>query len=144
MEIVRRLPPRFPPGIPGRAYYSNANYRLLGAIIESVTGKAMAANFEERIFAPLGLQLMLSKWYTLFTQNEMIVKRFFALPGGPVRGPCPPIRILPAVCTKRHVPVSRLRRPRQRLRPGLLRLLGPRVPAGLSLATGYGYEFLVL
>ncbi len=56
MEIVRRLPSRFPPGTPGRAYYSNANYRLLGAIIESVTGKAMAANFEERIVAPLGLK----------------------------------------------------------------------------------------
>ena len=63
MEIVRRLPPRFAPGTPGKAYYSNANYRLLGAIIESVTGKAMAANFEERIVAPLGLkQTYLFDW----------------------------------------------------------------------------------
>jgi CubicO group peptidase (beta-lactamase class C family) len=56
MEIVRGLSPHFPPGTPGRAYYSNANYRLLGAIIESVTGKSMAENFEERVIVPLGLQ----------------------------------------------------------------------------------------
>jgi D-alanyl-D-alanine carboxypeptidase len=56
MEIVRSLSPRFAPGTRGRAHYSNANYRLLGGIIESVTDKSMAANFEEKIFAPLGLR----------------------------------------------------------------------------------------
>jgi D-alanyl-D-alanine carboxypeptidase len=56
VEIVRSLSPHFAPGTRGKAYYSNANYRLLGAIIESVTKKSMAANFEERIFAPLSLQ----------------------------------------------------------------------------------------
>jgi CubicO group peptidase (beta-lactamase class C family) len=56
LEIVRGLSPRFPPGTPGKAHYSNANYRLLGAIIEAVTAKSMAANFEERICAPLGLR----------------------------------------------------------------------------------------
>jgi CubicO group peptidase (beta-lactamase class C family) len=56
MEIVRNLTPHFAPGTPGKAYYSNANYRLLGAIIECVTGKPMAANFDEMICAPLGLQ----------------------------------------------------------------------------------------
>ena len=56
MEIVRSLPPRFAPGTPGKAHYSNANYRLLGAIVESVTGKPMAASFQDRIFGPLGLQ----------------------------------------------------------------------------------------
>ncbi len=56
IAITRGLSPRFPPGARGRAYYSNTNYRLLGAIIESVTGKSMAANFEERIFTPLGLR----------------------------------------------------------------------------------------
>ncbi|MBN2549367.1 MAG: beta-lactamase family protein [Anaerolineales bacterium] len=56
LEIVRRLPARFPPGAPGKAYYSNTNYRLLGDIIETVTGKPMAANFQEMICAPLGLQ----------------------------------------------------------------------------------------
>ena len=56
MEIIRNLPPHFAPGTPGRAYYSNANYRLLGAMIESVTGKPMEANFRELIIAPLGLR----------------------------------------------------------------------------------------
>jgi D-alanyl-D-alanine carboxypeptidase len=56
IEIVRTLSPPFAPGRPGKAHYSNANYRLLGAIIESVTEKPTAANFEEIIFAPLGLQ----------------------------------------------------------------------------------------
>lgn len=55
IEIVRGLSPRFAPGTPGKAHYSNTNYRLLGAIIESVTGQAMAVNFTERICAPLGL-----------------------------------------------------------------------------------------
>jgi D-alanyl-D-alanine carboxypeptidase len=55
LEITRSLSPHFPPGTRGKAYYSNANYRLLGAIIESVTGRSMAENFEERIFARLGL-----------------------------------------------------------------------------------------
>jgi CubicO group peptidase (beta-lactamase class C family) len=56
LKITRNLSPHFPPGTPGRAYYSNLNYRLLGEIIESTTGKSMAVNFEERICAPLGLQ----------------------------------------------------------------------------------------
>lgn len=56
IDIVRTLSPRFAPGTPGKAHYSNANYRLLGAIIESITEKPMAANFEEMIFAPLGLR----------------------------------------------------------------------------------------
>ena len=56
IEITRGLSPHFAPGTPGKAYYSNTNYRLLGAIIEAVTGKPVAANFQEMIFAPLGLE----------------------------------------------------------------------------------------
>lgn len=56
LDIVRGLKPHFPPGARGKAHYSNTNYRLLGKIIESVTGKAMKDNFAERIFQPLGLQ----------------------------------------------------------------------------------------
>jgi CubicO group peptidase (beta-lactamase class C family) len=55
IEIVRTLSPRFAPGKPGKAHYSNTNYRLLGAIIESVTEKPMAVNIEEMIAAPLDL-----------------------------------------------------------------------------------------
>ena len=56
IEITRSLSPHFAPGTLGKAYYSNTNYRLLGALIETVTGQPMAANFAERICAPLGLQ----------------------------------------------------------------------------------------
>jgi len=55
IQIVRKLSPKFPPGAGNKAYYSNANYRLLGAIIEAVTGKPMAENFRELICEPLGL-----------------------------------------------------------------------------------------
>jgi CubicO group peptidase (beta-lactamase class C family) len=56
LRITRSLSPHFAPGTPGRAYYSNLNYRLLGEIIQAITGKPMAVNFAERICAPLGLQ----------------------------------------------------------------------------------------
>jgi D-alanyl-D-alanine carboxypeptidase len=56
LRITRSLSPHFAPGNPGRAYYSNLNYRLLGEIIEALTEKPMSANFEERICVPLGLQ----------------------------------------------------------------------------------------
>jgi CubicO group peptidase (beta-lactamase class C family) len=56
IEIARSLTPHYAPGTPGKANYSNTNYRLLGAIIETITSKSMAVNFAERICAPLGLQ----------------------------------------------------------------------------------------
>lgn len=56
VKIARSLTPKFAPGGEGKAYYSNTNYRLLGAIIESVTGQSMATNFRELIFEPLGLR----------------------------------------------------------------------------------------
>lgn len=56
IEIVRGISPKFPPGTDGKAYYSNTNYRLLGVIIEAVTGKSMAENYKEMINDPLGLQ----------------------------------------------------------------------------------------
>lgn len=58
LDLTRRLPPKFEPGAGGgtRAHYSNTNYRLLGAIIEAVTGQSVAQNFETLIFAPLGLR----------------------------------------------------------------------------------------
>jgi D-alanyl-D-alanine carboxypeptidase len=56
IEITRGLSPHFAPGTPGKAHYSNTNYRLLGAIIETITGQSMAANFAERFCTPLGLR----------------------------------------------------------------------------------------
>jgi len=56
IEIIRCIPAKFPPSTDGKAYYSNTNYRLLGAIIETITGKSMAENYQEMIVAPLCLQ----------------------------------------------------------------------------------------
>ncbi|MFC2026752.1 serine hydrolase domain-containing protein [Chloroflexota bacterium] len=56
MNIVREeLNPKFKPDTKSKAYYSDTNYQLLGAIIESVTGKALQDVYDEILFAPLGL-----------------------------------------------------------------------------------------
>jgi CubicO group peptidase (beta-lactamase class C family) len=47
--------PHFPPGSPGRAFYSDTNYQLLGAIIEAMTGDTYAAVLDRGIVTPLGL-----------------------------------------------------------------------------------------
>ncbi|WP_030597741.1 serine hydrolase domain-containing protein [Streptomyces fulvoviolaceus] len=44
-----------PPAGPGRYYYSNTNYVLLGLVIKQVTGRTYATEAERRIVAPLGL-----------------------------------------------------------------------------------------
>ena len=58
MAVVRGLPAKFEPGADGgrRAAYADTNYRLLGAIIEAVTGESLTRNFQEMLFTPLGLK----------------------------------------------------------------------------------------
>jgi D-alanyl-D-alanine carboxypeptidase len=46
-------PPTFPPGVGWS--YSNTDYVLLGMIIERATGRTLGAEYERRIFRPLGL-----------------------------------------------------------------------------------------
>ncbi|GAA4483500.1 serine hydrolase domain-containing protein [Rhodococcus olei] len=53
LDIAFRHPPEFPPDA---AYdYSNTNYALLGLVAERVGGRALAEQFRERLFGPLGL-----------------------------------------------------------------------------------------
>ena len=48
--------PRDPVAVPGGDFhYSQSNYIALGIIIETVTGKALAEVYHERIFGPLGM-----------------------------------------------------------------------------------------
>jgi D-alanyl-D-alanine carboxypeptidase len=67
-DVVRMvrddLTPKFPPAVPdqntglhlrAKAHYSDTNYQLLGAIIESVTDRPLHAVFEEFFFRPLNL-----------------------------------------------------------------------------------------
>lgn len=58
MDIVRSIPAKFEPGARDgkKAHYADTNYHLLGAIIESVTGRSYAENLQQMIAEPLGLQ----------------------------------------------------------------------------------------
>jgi D-alanyl-D-alanine carboxypeptidase len=67
LEINRtRLKPKFIPGTPGRAFYSDTNYQLLGGIIEAVTGLTFDENLRARVIEPLGL----TRTY-LFTRDRV-------------------------------------------------------------------------
>jgi len=52
---TKAMKPFFAPGTKGKAHYSDANFQLLGKIIESITGKLYSKNCEELIFNPLNL-----------------------------------------------------------------------------------------
>ncbi len=50
-----QLSPKFPPSTPGKAFYSDTNFQLLGAVIEAITGYTYEEALQERILGPLGL-----------------------------------------------------------------------------------------
>lgn len=50
------MAPRFAPSTPGKAFYSDTNYQLLGKVIEFVTGQAYEAALQQRILDPLQLR----------------------------------------------------------------------------------------
>lgn len=56
LALARSLPPPFAPGTPGKAFYSDTNYQLLGAIIERLAGSTYEQVLGERILDPLGLE----------------------------------------------------------------------------------------
>lgn len=58
LGINRRMTPKFAPDANDgkKSHYSDTNYQLLGAIIESVTGQSVADNFQHRIVERLGLR----------------------------------------------------------------------------------------
>ena len=59
-EVTRiardELEPKFKPGKQGKAFYSDTNYQLLGAIIESVLDKSLEEAYNEVVFQPLSLE----------------------------------------------------------------------------------------
>jgi CubicO group peptidase (beta-lactamase class C family) len=55
LEATRRMKPAFAPGTPGKAFYSDTNYQLLGKVIETVTGRSLEEVFQTVIFGPLSL-----------------------------------------------------------------------------------------
>lgn len=56
MEFSKSMKPRFKPGAPRKAHYSDTNFQLLGKIIERVTQKPLAESYNEMIIQPLALQ----------------------------------------------------------------------------------------
>lgn len=55
LQVTKQMKPRFAPSSPGKAFYSDTNYQLLGAIIESVTGDTFEHAVQQRIIGPLHL-----------------------------------------------------------------------------------------
>ncbi|MFN8126321.1 MAG: serine hydrolase domain-containing protein [Candidatus Nanopelagicales bacterium] len=53
VDSVKKKPAMFAPG--EQFFYSNTNFVLLGMVIEKVTGKSIADNFNERLLTPLGM-----------------------------------------------------------------------------------------
>jgi CubicO group peptidase (beta-lactamase class C family) len=57
LRITRdELEPRFAPSSPGKAFYSDTNYQLLGALVEAVTGQTYEEALRDRVLEPLGLE----------------------------------------------------------------------------------------
>jgi CubicO group peptidase (beta-lactamase class C family) len=58
-DVVRitrdELEPHFAPAAPGKAFYSDTNYQLLGALVEAVTGQTYEEALRDRVLEPLGL-----------------------------------------------------------------------------------------
>lgn len=52
---VRKMKPKFKPGTPGKASYSETNFRLLDRIIEVLLNKPIRQNFEQ-LFEELGMK----------------------------------------------------------------------------------------
>ena len=55
IEMTKRMKPLFAPGTKGKAHYSDANFQLLGKIIEIITNKSYSENCKDLIIQPLGL-----------------------------------------------------------------------------------------
>jgi len=55
IERTKKMTPLFAPGTKGKANYSDANFQLLGKIIENITHESYAENCNEFIIHPLGL-----------------------------------------------------------------------------------------
>ncbi len=52
---IKKMKPPFPPGAKKRAHYCDANFQLLGKLIEVITKNSYSENCDDFIFKPLGL-----------------------------------------------------------------------------------------
>lgn len=56
IRLTKALGAHFRPAAPGKAFYADINFNLLGLLAESVTEKALAQLLQEKICQPLGLK----------------------------------------------------------------------------------------
>ena len=56
IDDVKKFKPKFKPGTPKKALYSDTNYQLLGKIIEIKTNKTIGDALKDYIFSPLNLK----------------------------------------------------------------------------------------
>jgi CubicO group peptidase (beta-lactamase class C family) len=73
VERTKAVKPLFIPGAKNKAKYSDANFQLLGKIIESITNKSYAANCEQLIIRPLNL----SRTYLYQDATDRIPKTLY-------------------------------------------------------------------
>jgi D-alanyl-D-alanine carboxypeptidase len=75
IEKTKKMEPYFAPGTKNKAHYSDANFQLLGKIIEVITNMPYAENCNDIIIEPLGLQkTYLYQDYTDKTPNVLFYK----------------------------------------------------------------------
>lgn len=55
IERSKAIEPHFAPSTKGKAHYSDANFQLLGKIIEKISNKSYADNCQDLLIKPLGL-----------------------------------------------------------------------------------------
>jgi D-alanyl-D-alanine carboxypeptidase len=73
-------PPNFSPGT--KWSYSNTNYIVLGLVVETVTGKPLGQDLQERIFAPLNLRS--TSFPSTIELAPDLVHGYVKLPGSPL------------------------------------------------------------
>lgn len=73
IERTKAMKPLFAPGTKNKAHYSDANFQLLGKIIENITGKSYSENCIELIIKPLGL----SKTYLYLDSTDKTPKTLY-------------------------------------------------------------------
>lgn len=70
---TKKMKSLFAPGTKNKAHYSDANFQLLGKIIETITGNSFAENCTERIIKPLKL----AKTYLYVDSLDTTPKPFY-------------------------------------------------------------------
>lgn len=73
IERTKTMKPLFAPGSKNKAHYSDANFQLLGKIIEKITGKSFSYNCDDLIIKPLGL----SKTYLYQDEKDKTPKTLY-------------------------------------------------------------------